>query len=286
MVEDMAGDITEDMADDMADSAERGVLGVTRMLSPRLMAVADGIVRLGRQDLIYDIGTDHALLPIYLTGAGICDSVEASDISPKSIERAKRNAAAAGASDKIHFFTGDGFMSFPDFQDGKIIIIAGIGGKNLTEIIERGHGRPCRASALILQPMSGQETLREWMFNNSYDIPYERLAREGNRIYSLLFCRYTGAPIRYTQTEKFLGKRVEYENENDYAHFLRFTRLKAMNRYAGLTKMSENGNMQEVTETNGFGEMAVSLGGNKFDYEERENLKIVIDEIDRQLNLL
>jgi len=208
----------------------KGVAGLT----PRLHAAADEIARLGRQDVVYDVGTDHAHLPIYLIKSGICETVTATDVSARSLERAKRNAEAAGVAGGISFYEGDGFSPIPDYKPGKIAVIAGIGGKNLTEIIDGGGNLPRAASMLILQPMSGQEILREWLFRNAYEMAFERLAREGRRVYSLFFCRGASSPQPYSYADLYLGKNVKYESDDEYTHFLRFTRLKIMNIYNGL----------------------------------------------------
>jgi len=206
----------------------------TVALAPRLMIIAEEIARLGRREIVYDIGTDHAYLPIYLLKSGTCDAAAATDVSARSLERARRNAEAAGLAEKIRFYAGDGFLPIHDYQSGKIAVIAGIGGKNLTEILAGGGDRPRAASMLILQPMSGQEVLREWLFGNAYEILFERLALEGRRVYSLFFCRAAPNPQTYTPMDLYLGKNVIYKSDDDYRHFLRFTRLRIVNRYDGL----------------------------------------------------
>jgi len=226
-------------------------------LPPRLMAIAGGIARLGRQGIVYDIGTDHALLPIYMLKSGLCAYVAASDVSERSLGRARANAESYGVSGSIAFYRGDGFAPLAGYKPGRAVILAGIGGKNLAGILGRGGGMARGASLLALQPMSSQELLRKWLFDNSYEIAYERLAREGGRVYSILFCYNAdgglpattgrkpyseidaGPPVTaehkpYSDIDAYLGVNVEYDAEEEYAHFLRFTRLKAMNRLGGL----------------------------------------------------
>lgn len=263
-------------------------------LPPRLAAIADGVSKLGRQDIIYDVGTDHALLPIYLIKTGLCAEAAASDVSGRSLSRARKNAEAYGVTAGINFYEGDGFSPLIGYLPGKAVIIAGIGGKNLTEIINKGGNMARSASFLILQPMSGQEILREWLFGNSFDIVYERLAREGNRIYSVLFCKnaiQTDVPQAAPQAQDphanpqvhmphtnlqahapydiYLGKNVVYDTDSDYIHFLKFTRLKVMNRLNGLSSKRKTSAERDSTGC---------------DSMETERLKIIICEIDRRIS--
>ena len=232
-------------------------------ISPRLLAIAEEIGKLGFQDKIYDIGTDHAYLPLYLLKAGLCGSATATDVSMPSLERAQRNAAEHGMAGRIDFRLGDGLSAIPDYEAGKPVVMAGIGGKNLAAIIGRGIGRARSASMLILQPMHCQEALREWLFRNGFAINYEKLAREGNRIYSILFCTPAGSPPQqnmppqyspqqhmpqyspqqhmppqYSPEEVYIGRNVIYGTEDEYRHFLRFTRRKIMNRHGGILAAS------------------------------------------------
>ncbi|MCL2059114.1 MAG: class I SAM-dependent methyltransferase [Oscillospiraceae bacterium] len=203
-------------------------------LTPRLRAVADEIAKLGCQDIVYDIGADHAYLAIHLVQSGLCAAVAATDISRPSLGRARRNAERHGVSGNIIFYAGDGFSAIPAYAPGKAVVIAGIGGKNLINIIDGGIEKARAASLLLLQPMSGQEDLRGWLFGNAFEIMYERLALEGGRVYNVLACRRADAPVPYAPEELYLGKRVLYVSDDEYRQFLRFTRLKVANRYGGL----------------------------------------------------
>ena len=227
------------------------------LLSPRLLIIAEEIAKIGYQDIVYDICADHAYLPIYLIKNGICGTVAAADISPRSLERARRNAESCGVpatsaacggayvpngSGGILLCEGDGFSSIPGaaYTPGKIAVIAGIGGDSIINIAQNGIERARAASLLIFQPMSRQEDLREWLLKNSFEICYERLAPEGDRIYSLLFCRHADIAQPYEPEEIYAGCRVKYATNDEYIQFLCFTRRKIINRFNGLKSVCEN----------------------------------------------
>ncbi|MDR3122002.1 MAG: class I SAM-dependent methyltransferase [Clostridiales bacterium] len=216
-----------------------GVSGVSgRGLRPRLSVIAEGIRALGFQETVYDIGTDHAYLPIHLIECGLCGAAAAVDLRAGPLAKARRNAAERGLLDRIVFALGDGFFAIPDYEPGRAVVVAGIGGRNLSEIIERGGERARSAGALVLQPMNSHEFLREWLNENGYEITFERLAQEDRRVYSVLFCRWTGKKERYAPDEYFIGKRVRAASAAEYLRYLRFVRRKVKNRFDGLTAAS------------------------------------------------
>ena len=72
-----------------------------------------------------DIGTDHALLPVYLCQKG-CPRAFASDINEGPIDRARANIAKYGLSDRITAARRDGLDGIERFAPG-FVIICGMG---------------------------------------------------------------------------------------------------------------------------------------------------------------
>ncbi len=66
------------------------------------------------------------------------------------------------------------------------IIIAGMGGLLIGDILEQGEAVARKASTLVLQPMVAQEELRRWLISNNYCIKEEDLVREDKRIYEII----------------------------------------------------------------------------------------------------
>jgi ubiquinone/menaquinone biosynthesis C-methylase UbiE len=64
---------------------------------------------------ILDVGTGPGLLPLRLSGACPQLSIDAVDLSPEMIERARHNAIAAGVSSSLTFTVGDvAHLPYPD----------------------------------------------------------------------------------------------------------------------------------------------------------------------------
>ena len=233
-------------------------------LSPRLSIIAEEIAKSGYQDIIYDICADHAYLSIYLLQNKICKTVAATDISHRSIIKARKNAEKRGihivdditdGTCGIAIYEGDGFSCLPGYKAGKIVVIAGIGAESMIRIVSMGIDMARAASMLIFQPMSSQELLRGWLMDNSFEICYERLAQEGDRIYSLLFCRPADKPQKYEPDDIFVGCGVKYRTEGEYIQFLLFTRRKIINRYKGLIAARESKDTPNMGRSRADGDM-------------------------------
>lgn len=170
-------------------------------LEPRLAACA----ALVKGDKVADVGTDHAYIPIYLVGNGLCESAVASDINEGPAGRAFENVRAYGLEDKIEVICtpgleGDAF----DGCDG--IVIAGMGGELIASIIDAAP--ICKNSGvhLVLQPMTKAECLREYLWGHGFAVTDDIAVREGERIYQVIAAHFTAENTSYTQAQALVGK--------------------------------------------------------------------------------
>ncbi|MCL2628022.1 MAG: class I SAM-dependent methyltransferase [Oscillospiraceae bacterium] len=139
---------------------------------------------------VADIGTDHGLLPVYLTQTGKTRRLIASDISEGSLSAARRLAVKYGVTDKIEFIQADGLTALSP-QDADIIVIAGVGGETIISILDK---TPWVEDAvqngslkLILQPQTKLEVLCDYLKNYRYVIKEEKTVLDRGREYRILF---------------------------------------------------------------------------------------------------
>ncbi len=158
-------------------------------LDKRLSTVAS-MVRRGSR--IADIGTDHAYLPVYLVQAGICPSGIAADIRTGPLEAARRTVTEAGLTDAIALRLGDGLAPVAA-DEADDIVIAGMGGETIVEILSAADWVKDTRLRLVLQPMTRAEELRRWLLTNGFAITEERLVRDGHRLYPVMAAAYTAA---------------------------------------------------------------------------------------------
>ena len=158
-------------------------------LSPRLEMTAS-LVPSGAR--LADVGTDHAYLPAALLLEGRIPSAIASDLRRGPLERARETAAAFDLKEKISL---------------DAIVIAGMGGETIAAILAAAPWTRERVVSLILQPMSSMSDLRAWLGQNGYDILEERLAREGDSLYTALSVR-AGEMAPMTAAERYAGRNT------------------------------------------------------------------------------
>ena len=179
-----------------------------KRLSPRLKEAA-ALVR--KVDTIADIGTDHAYLPIYLIEHGICRKVIASDLRKGPLENARANVEAAGLSERIELRLSDGLTNYrPD--EAQDIVITGMGGILITEILDKAPWLKRGDKHLVLQPMTHAEVLRAYLMANGYRILRESVCEDDGKLYCFLSCAHTDKPQKLDAFYEYYG---ELPNSSD-----------------------------------------------------------------------
>ena len=151
-----------------------------------------------------DIGSDHALLPIAFIRAGKALRAIASDISEKSLQKAVRNIGTHGMESTIELRTGDG-LSVLRPGEAQLIVISGLGGEVIADILESGREALLEDTALLLSPNRAARHLREFLAGNGFEITDEDLVLENRRFYPILLVR-RGAMEEYTPLEYEFGR--------------------------------------------------------------------------------
>ena len=161
-------------------------------LSPRL-ALCASFVRDG--SVVADIGTDHALLPIWLVSSGKTGRAIASDINEGPIDSARRNIARSGLNDRISTVVADGLAGIDPSQVNDIVI-AGMGGDLIATILEAAPWVRDSRYRLILQPMSHADRLRQYLYAAGLVPEQEQAVRDSGRVYSVMCASYCGEAER------------------------------------------------------------------------------------------
>ncbi len=175
----------------------------TLKLSKRLRAAADFV----RQDAyIADVGTDHAYLPIALCLEGRVKGAIASDINEGPILRAREHIKEYGLDKNIATLLADGLDKISAYEPTDILIL-GMGGELIANIISKASFTKNEAIRLILQPMTHPELLRRSLLDNGYSIIDEVMVFEEKKVYQIICAEYTGKTQEYSNIELLLGKK-------------------------------------------------------------------------------
>lgn len=157
-------------------------MNINSFMTPRLFAVANMVKE---SDLVADIGTDHAYIPVYLVLNNIAKRALAMDINEGPLKRADENIIKFNLTDKIKTRLSDGLCKLSD-NEADTVIIAGMGGILINSIIEAHKNRLTSVKKYILQPMTAIEETRKYLAENGFKIIDEKLAKEDDKIYTVL----------------------------------------------------------------------------------------------------
>ena len=139
------------------------------------------IVRSPRGARLADVGTDHAYLPACLLMEGKIPSAIAADLREGPLRRARETAAEYGCGDRMAFRLCDGLSGIrPEETDA--VVIAGMGGETIAQILEAAPWVRTRKIPLVLQPMSSIPELRQWLGEDGFHI---LLLRQGKTVSQL-----------------------------------------------------------------------------------------------------
>ena len=153
------------------------------MITARLECIA----RYVRGNVVADIGTDHAYVPLKLIRDGRANKVIASDIHEGPVNAALRTVNKYKMQDKIDVRLGAGLSTLEE-NEADVIIIAGMGGALICDII-RQNKKIAENAQLILQPMNNQYELRKYLHENNFMIEKEDIATEGFKVYNLIVAK-------------------------------------------------------------------------------------------------
>ena len=154
---------------------------------------------------IADIGTDHAYLPIKLVKEGKVDFAIASDVAAGPLENAEKDIIGAGLKNKIETRLGSGLETINNEDRIDTVVIAGMGGKLMTNILSEAWSKNFYYATLILEPNVGEPGVREWLSAHKYQIINEKIIAEAGHIYELIKAQKVVNTINLTDRQKFFG---------------------------------------------------------------------------------
>lgn len=142
---------------------------------------------------VADIGCDHGKLTAALLLDADCSRVVAGDISSDCLEKTRRIVEKYGLQDRARVRLGSGLAVLsPGECDAAAIL--GMGGELMIELLEASPDVAERLEKLVLQPMSGVEELRSWLYGHCYHVWEDRLVAVGVRRYQVLSVQKADRP--------------------------------------------------------------------------------------------
>lgn len=149
-------------------------------------------------DCVYDTGSDHAFIPIYLMQKGICNKAVAADINRGPLNVAFKNIGKFGLTGQVAISHCYGIENAAGCD---CLIVAGMGGQLIADILDRHNEIASAAGQLVLQPMNAPEKTRKYLWDNGYSIYFENLCTEKHKVYNVICARYNGKKHQYYDYE-------------------------------------------------------------------------------------
>ncbi|AGV72975.1 tRNA (adenine(22)-N(1))-methyltransferase [Lactococcus cremoris] len=157
-------------------------------LSKRLKAVADYVDKGAR---LADIGSDHAYLPTYLVQKNEVKFAVAGEVVKGPFEIAKNHVAQANLKENIQVRLANGLAAIENVDKIDTIVIAGMGGILISEILEAGKSKLSSVKRLILQANNHEDTLRQWLTEHQFVIKAEQILLEAGKFYEIIVAEPT-----------------------------------------------------------------------------------------------
>ncbi len=154
----------------------------------RLLAAA-ALVRKGR--VVADIGCDHGKLAVYLVKSGKSPRVIAVDSRPLPLARAQALVKQCNVSEHVDCRLGDGLtVILPNEVED--ILIAGLSGETIRDILLKADWLPSSKVNLVLQPTTRAPLLRRFLCEAGFTIEEEQAVQENTRAYTNIRAVATG----------------------------------------------------------------------------------------------
>ena len=182
-------------------------------LSNRLKKIAE-LVDFGAT--VIDVGTDHGYVPNFLCEKKISRDIIATDISKNSLEKSIELTKKMGNEKFIRNILANGIVK----ENRDNIIIAGLGGIQIAEIILNSIEISKSAKKLILQPMQKSNILRRELNNMGFEIIDEEIIFEDDRYFEIIIVKFNGKKKSLDELDFYFSNILINKKDKVYLAYL------------------------------------------------------------------
>lgn len=153
-----------------------------KRIPKRMLAIANLV---DNSKVLADVGCDHAYISINLLEKGKVERIIASDLREGPLNIAKDNIKLEGFEDRIETRLCAGLCGY---EAGEVdtILISGMGGMLVKEILSESIDVVRRADTLILEPQSDLRVVRAYLKDIGFEIIDEDMLSEGGKYYQII----------------------------------------------------------------------------------------------------
>lgn len=170
-------------------------------------AVRDSRACLERGRVI-DIGSDHGFLSVRCLEEGVSDYSVCTDIHKGPAMKSQESLDQAGFGDKCLVKVTDGLDGI-DLQDNDIVVIAGMGGLNIidivTRIINNNSQEILKKCGYVIQSQKSTHLVRNFFADNGFIFADEKVCKDRGFFYNVMRLEYTGVPYSLSMRQSYYG---------------------------------------------------------------------------------
>lgn len=162
---------------------------------------------------VVDVGSDHALLAIYLLQNQKCQYVYNLDINIEPLQQGIKNCEKYQVIKKTTNLLSDGLTNIKENLSVDYIVVAGMGGNNMQNIIET---IPINVqwNNLILSPNNNVDKLRQFLKSKHWKISYETVINENDAYYEIILVnKKKGLDIKDKLDVYFGPYNLQHQNQ-------------------------------------------------------------------------
>ena len=152
-------------------------------------------------EVFADIGCDHGYLANAMLLSGKAKKVIISDISAKCLKKAEDLLKNYMEKGLVQSAVSDGFDNIGRCD---LALIAGMGGEEISSIMERACSQEKLPQTLVIQPMKNCEKARLTALKVGYAITYDKVFKSANKFYNLIVLKKGSDAL--TQEELEFGR--------------------------------------------------------------------------------
>jgi len=193
------------------------------MISKRLTALA---AMIPDNEIVADIGCDHALLLCRLAEENRLKKGYAIDIAKGPLQQAKKNIEA-GDHDNITVILADGLRTLP--ADTTMIVISGLGFHTIKRILETDWDRLKKLVAIIVQCNSEISEFRSFLSKQRVNITAEKWIKDRHDYQLIKFD--LKKQREYRENESFFGPFLLKERPPEFLAYYRRLYQKLLLKY-------------------------------------------------------
>lgn len=164
------------------------------------------LVRPGKR--VVDVGADHAYLAIWLALNEVASRVVATDLREGPLFNAKQNIVKFEVEERVETRLSDGLDAIIA-EEAEDVVLAGIGGELIIKIMARAPWLRDGEKHLILQPMSAEQELREFLAQDGFTVVEEQAITCSGKVYTVMSVFFYGGAVPTDELYPYIGRLGE-----------------------------------------------------------------------------